>query len=86
MGKVLTPSQKELVHEKLDVDASGKVVFSEFVQLAQEMFAFKMESANLEAGLMLALTQKDSLDLPPYPRKVLSTTQYINESENECYI
>ena len=70
MGKVLTPQQKELVNTKLDVDSNGKVVFSEFVQLAQEMFAFKMESSHLEAGLVLALTQKEGLELPPYPRKV----------------
>ena len=70
MGKSLTPEQKQLVQTKLDVDGAGKVVFSDFVQLAQEMFAFKMESAHLEAGLALALTQKDSLDLPPFPRKV----------------
>ena len=70
MGKVLTLQQKELVNTKLDVDLNGKVVFSEFVQLAQEMFAFKMESSHLEAGLVLALTQKEGLELPPYPRKV----------------
>ena len=70
MGHTLTPEQKETVHTKLDVDANGKVIFSEFVRLAQDMFAFKMESSRLEAGLVLALTQKETMDLPPYPRKV----------------
>ena len=74
MGKTLTPQQKDMVHTKLDVDANGKVVFSEFVQLAQEMFAFKMEGSHLEAGLVLALTQKDDLEPPPYRHKVISTT------------
>ena len=42
----------------------------EFVKLAQEMFAFKLEDAHLEANLMLALTQKEDLDMPPLPKKV----------------
>ena len=68
MGHTLTPEQKETVHTKLDIDKNGKVVFSEFVQLAQEMFAFKLESSHLEAGLVLALTQKE--DSTAYPKKV----------------
>ena len=68
MGHTLTPEQKETVHTKLDIDKNGKVVFSEFVQLAQEMFAFKLESSHLEAGLVLALTQKE--DSTACPKKV----------------
>ena len=70
MGTTLTPEQGTTIHTKLDVDKNGKVIFSDFVNLAREMFAFKMESGNLEAGLVLALTQKENMDLPSYPRKV----------------
>ena len=70
MGHKLTAEQKETVYTTLDIDKDGKVVFSEFVKLAQDMFAFRLETSHLEAGLMLALTQKESLELPAYPRKV----------------
>ena len=70
MGHKLTAEQNDTVYTTLHIDEDGKVVFSEFVKLAQDMFAFKLESSHLEAGLMLALTQKESLELPAYPKKV----------------
>jgi hypothetical protein len=69
MGHKLTAEQNDTVYTTLHIDEDGKVVFSEFVKLAQDMFAFKLESSHLEAGLMLALTQKESLELPAYPKK-----------------
>ena len=70
MGYSMTPQQQKKMRSSLDVDESGRVVFMEFVKLAQEMFAFKLEDAHLEANLMLALTQKEDLDMPPLPKKV----------------
>ena len=45
----------------------------EFVKLAQEMFAFRLEDSHLEANLMYALTQKDGLEMPSIPKKVSYT-------------
>ena len=71
MGYIITPQQKEKIYSDLDVDGEGRVVFLEFVKIAKEMFAFRLDDARLEASLVYALTQKDSLDLPSFPRKVL---------------
>jgi len=73
MGHILTTEQQQKIHSSLDVDEQGKVVFVEFVKLAQEMFAFRLEDSHLEANLMYALTQKDSLEMPPIPKKVSCT-------------
>ena len=70
MGYEITPQQQKQMRSSLDVDESGRVVFSEFVKLAQDMFAFKLEDSHLETNLMLALTHKDDLEMPPMPRKV----------------
>ena len=72
MGHSLTLQQQQKIHSSLDVDEQGKVVFLEFVKLAQEMFAFHLEDSHLEENLVFALTQKDSLEMPPIPKKVLS--------------
>lgn len=69
MGYNMTPQQQKHMHSSLDIDENGKVVFTEFVKLAQEMFAFKLEDS-LQADLMLALTRKEDLDMPPMPKKV----------------
>ena len=71
MGHTLSPQQQQKIHSSLDVDEQGKVVFLEFVKLAQEMFAFHLEDSHLEETLVFALTQKDSLEMPPIPKKVL---------------
>lgn len=70
MGYNITPQQQKQMRSSLDIDESGKVIFIEFVKLAQEMFAFKLEDSHLETNLMLALTHKEDLDMPPMPRKV----------------
>ena len=71
MGHTLSPQQQQKIHSSLDVDEQGKVVFLDFVKLAQEMFAFHLEDSHLEENLVFALTQKDSLEMPPIPKKVL---------------
>lgn len=73
MGYNMTPQQQKQMRSSLEIDESGKVVFIEFVKLAQEMFAFKLEDSHLETNLMLALTHKDDLDMPPMPKKVTMT-------------
>ena len=83
MGHKLTAEQKETVYTTLDIDKDGKVVFSEFVKLVQDMFAFRLESSHLEAGLMLALTQKESLELPAYPGKVGKVMGVLLRLNNE---
>lgn len=70
MGYNITPQQQKQMHSSLDIDESGRVVFIEFVKLAQDMFAFKLDDSHLETNLMLALTHKEDLDMPPMPRKV----------------
>lgn len=70
MGYIVSPQQKSEIHSKLDIDSDGRVIFVEFVNLAQEMFAFHLDDPHLEANLVYALTQKDSLDMPALPRKV----------------
>ena len=85
MGYTLTPSQRKEIHAALNIDKNGKVVFSEFVQLAQDMFSFKLENAHLEAGLVFALTQKESMDLPPYPKKVRKFTASLRKLVY-CYV
>ena len=70
MGYMMSPQQKEQIHSTLDIDAKGRVVFVEFVKLAQEMFAFHLDDPHLEANLVYALTQKESSDMPALPRKV----------------
>lgn len=70
MGYNITPQQQKEMHESLEIDQSGRVVFNDFVKLAQRMFAFKLEDSHLETNLMMALTHKDDLDMPPMPRKV----------------
>ena len=75
MGYNITPQQQKEMHSSLDIDESGRVVFMEFVELAQKMFAFKLEGSHLETNLMLALTHKEELDIPPMPRKVRAFLQ-----------
>ena len=70
MGYLITTQQKDQIHSSLDIDGEGRVVFLDFVQLAKEMFAFRLDDARLEASLVYALTQKDSLDMPSFPKKV----------------
>ena len=70
MGYLVTSQQKEQIYSSLDIDGEGRVVFLDFVQLAKEMFAFRLDDARLEASLVYALTQKDSLDMPSFPKKV----------------
>lgn len=69
MGYTMTPQQQQQIHSTLDIDERGKVVFMDFVKLAQEMFAFKLDKAKLETNLMMALTQRDDTEIPP-PKKV----------------
>ncbi len=69
MGNNITSEQQKKMHASLDIDDNGKVIFIEFVKLAQEMFSFKLDS-HLENNLMLALIQKDDVDMPSLPRKV----------------
>lgn len=71
MGYTINPQQQKEIHLSLDIDESGRVVFMEFVKLAQEMFAFKLDDSRLETNLMLALTHKEDMDMPPMPRKVI---------------
>ncbi len=74
MGYLITSEQQTEIHERLSVGEDGRVVFADFVSLARELFAFKLDDTRLEANLMYALTQKDSLELPALPRKV----SYVN--------
>ena len=70
MGYIITPQQKEKIHSNIDIDGEGRVMFLEFVKLAKEMFAFRLDDTHLEANLVYALTQKDNLDIPVFPKKV----------------
>lgn len=56
------------------------MIFLEFVQLAKEMFAFRLDDARLEASLVYALTQKDSLDMPSFPKKVQNLASLVNQT------
>jgi hypothetical protein len=68
MGYTITPQQQKEMQKVLDVDENGKVIFAEFVKLAQEMFAFKLEEGS--HYLIEALTHREDLEMPPMPRKV----------------
>lgn len=70
MGYSITPQQQKEMRLSLDIDEGGRVVFIEFVKLAQEMFAFKLDETHLETNLMLALSHKEDMEMPPMPRKV----------------
>lgn len=70
MGYMITTQQKQQIHSSLDIDGEGRVVFLDFVQLAKEMFAFRLDDARLEANLVYALTQRDTNDIPSFPKKV----------------
>ncbi len=72
MGHMMTGQQQEEMRERLDIGEDGRVVFADFVTLARELFAFQLDDARLEASLAYALTQKDSLEVPSLPRKVLN--------------
>lgn len=80
MGYLVTSQQKEQIHSSLDIDGEGRVVFLDFVQLAKEMFAFRLDDARLEASLVYALTQKDSLDMPSFPKKVQKLASLVNQT------
>ena len=73
MGYILTPEQKQRFHSALDINEEGRVVFAEFVKLAQEMFQFQLDDSHLEANLVMALTQKEGLELPAIPQTVLNS-------------
>lgn len=70
MGYDITPQQKQKIRSSIDIDGEGRVVFLEFVGVAKEMFAFRLDDARLEASLVYALTRKDSLELPNFQKKV----------------
>ena len=76
MGYIMTQQQQQQIRSLLDISEDGRVIFSEFVNLAKELFAFKLDDAHLEANLVYALTQKDSLDMPALPRKVSTLYRY----------
>lgn len=76
MGYNITPQQQKQMRASLDIDESGRVVFMEFTKLAQDMFAFKLDDAHLETNLMLALSHKEDLEMPPMPRKVSNNYTY----------
>ena len=71
MGHNITPRQQEIIRSSLDVDDKGKVIFFEFVKLAKDMFAFKLDDSRLESNLMLALNH--DLEIEPIQRKVSTT-------------
>jgi len=77
MGYNISLAHQEQIRARLDISEDGRVVFADFVNLAKELFAFKLDDAHLEANLVYALTQKDSLDMPPMPRKVNLATLII---------
>ncbi len=72
MGFVVTPEQQQQIDSTLDIDSEGKVVFAAFVQMAREMFQFRLDDTHLEANLVMALTQKEGLEMPAIPTKVYS--------------
>lgn len=73
MGYSISPQQQKEMQRSLDIDEKGRVVFMEFVKLAQDMFAFKLDESLLETNLMLALTHKEDLDMPPMPKTKVVT-------------
>ena len=77
MGYDITPQQKQSIRLTLNIDGEGRVVFLEFVKLAKEMFAFRLDDAQLETSLVYALTRKDSLELPIFPKKVCFVSFYM---------
>ena len=68
MGYTVTPEQSQLMRSSLDIDDRGKVVFLDFVKFARDIFAFRLEETNIEANLVYALTQKEDINMPLYPR------------------
>ena len=79
MGHNITPQKQKELHLSLDIDGNGKVMFKEFAKVACEMFALKLDNPRLETNLMLALTQKDYMDMPFIPRKVNNLANYVNQ-------
>ena len=69
----MTPDQQKHMRSSLDVDRQGKVVFSNFVKMAQEMFAFRLDDQKVQTKFMLALTDKMDMAMPPMPKKVIYT-------------
>jgi len=69
----MTPEQQNHMRTSLDVDRQDKVVFSEFVKIAQEMFAFRLDDQKVQTKFMLALTDKMNMAMPPLPQKVIHT-------------
>lgn len=63
VGKELSLEQKTELHDSLDVDENGKVVFGEFVQLAKKMFAYRLEDTSMQQELAKALMKKVERDL-----------------------
>lgn len=72
MGYKITPEQQRRIRTTLDINEQGKVVFADFVQLIKEMFPFQMDNSRLETTLVMALTQKDSMDMPAVSKKVVN--------------
>ncbi len=70
MGYMIGSEQQDEIRQRLDVGEDGRVVFADFVTLARELFAFKLDDTRLEANLMYALTQKDTMELPALAKKV----------------
>ena len=83
IGKELTPEQKNHLHNSLNIDKDGRVIYSEFVRLVQDMFPFRLEDSQLQQQLVMALSEKLSMDyqhMVPAPHKVCNTTVSISGS------
>ena len=70
IGHTLTPEHQKQIRSKLNIDRQGKVIFAEFVKLAQEMFAFRLDDTRVQTKFMLALADRSETAMPPMPKKV----------------
>ena len=54
------------------MDDNGKVLFSEFIEIAKDMFAFELDENMFEPGSLfnLALSPKDNIEPPIFSQRV----------------
>ena len=84
----MTPEQQKHIRSSLVVDQHGKVIFAEFVKLAQDMFAFRLDDTRVQTKFMLALADRSDSAMPPFPKKVTVRPSYyiplLNPAWREC--
>jgi syntaxin-binding protein 4 len=68
LGIEPTEDQQEQLRAQLHIDPSGCVIYSEFVQVARELFSFQLDERAMNTDAMFYATNVETSELPSLPQ------------------